>query len=168
MATDWKIVLYFPRALAWMTIPSVTAMPRNPVRAISLAIMTITIQTGIRSSGISMIIVPETNILSTNGSRNLPKTVMVPCFLAKKPSKISVIDAIPKNRAARKLPHLPGKVRHISTIGMQPNLIKVNVFGRLSNLCLESVFIGFFIDGGDIFGKWSGEVIFEKLNYIGS
>jgi len=135
------MVLYFPKALACMTIPSPIAMPRNPVIAISRAIITITIQTGMRSSGISIIIVRETRSLSTNGSRSFPSTVTVPYFLAKNPSKMSVTEAKTKNNAARKLPHLPGKERHINTIGMETNLVKVNVFGRFKKVFSWSVFI---------------------------
>jgi len=65
----------------------------------------------------------------------------VPYFLAKNPSKMSVTEATTKNNAARKLPHLPGKERHINTIGMETNLAKVNVFGRFNKVFSRSVSI---------------------------
>jgi len=94
-----------------------------------------------RSSGISIIIVRETRSLSTNGSRSFPNPVTVPYLLAKNPSKMSVTEAKTKNNVARKLPHLPGKERHVNTIGMETNLAKVNVLGRLNKAFLWSVFI---------------------------
>ena len=71
--------------------------------------------------------------MSAKGSRNFPTTVTAPYLLAKKPSRMSVIKAKPKNSAARKLPNRPGKFKHRSTTGMQASLKIVNVLGKLES-----------------------------------
>jgi hypothetical protein len=55
-------------------------------------------------------------------------------FLAKKPSKISVIAARVKNNAARKLDNLPGKFKKINKSGIQASLKVVNILGKLDFL----------------------------------
>ncbi len=76
--TDCRIVLNFPRDSAWITIPSLAAIPLRPVTAISRVTMRMTIHTGILSRGINMIMVAITRILSARGSRNFPSSVTAP------------------------------------------------------------------------------------------
>jgi len=78
-----------------------------------------------------MIMVKQIKVLSASGSRNFPNEVTAPYLLAKKPSRISVIDAMPKNNAAKKLPNLPGKLRHMRTSGIHATLTAVRVLGKL-------------------------------------
>lgn len=102
IAVSWVAVLARPQLFAAIIFPVFTASKRIDVTKNSRSKIIITGTEPIKFSSTKQISVDITNILSANGSKNLPKFVICPHFLASFPSKWSVNDAIRKIIKVRK------------------------------------------------------------------
>src|SRR3989304_380099 len=128
--TIWEMVFNLPSRLAAMTTPASDAMARSPVTAIPLPIIRATTQAGTLPRGMSIMKAVVMRSLSASGSRNFPREVTTPRFLAREPSSQSVRHTTIKNRAAAMLIHLPGDMSMSTSTGAVAILMREMLLGR--------------------------------------